>query len=59
MTPIEKAHLRLKCIEVALVRSTKLDFEKELCLPFAEKIYKFALEGTGLEPALQAAEKSG
>jgi len=41
MTPLEKANLKLKCAEIAIVNGTKVDLTRDACMKAAEKIYTF------------------
>ena len=43
LTGIEKANLRLKSAEIAIVNGTKVGLERDACLEAAEKIYRFAI----------------
>ncbi len=42
MTVIEITQIRLKCMDIALTRTTRHEIEKNLVFELAEKIYEFA-----------------
>jgi len=43
ITALDKAHIKVRCAEIAIQNGTKVGIERDACLKQAEKIYKFAL----------------
>lgn len=50
LTLLEKANLKLKCAEIAIVNGTRVDMSKDACMEVAKKIYAFALGTTKEAP---------
>ncbi len=44
MSPVERANLRIKCVDVFVQAASKLDIEKGRVFELGEQLWKFATE---------------